>query len=178
MSNYDSVEKVWSGPIQPPLYNPDANLGYLILNNLKTTPDRVVQVNNDTGVEVNCKELYERSIKIIKYLKTLDVAQNDVVGILAISSENLYAAAIACLTLGLPMNPLSYLMKTEDLAYMWSLTKPKIIICGSEFFEVVKEAIDVIKLDCKIITLTSKIEGYQFIDDVVAEEDNEIDKFM
>lgn len=48
MSFYDSAKKIWSGPNQPPTYNTKANMGYLMLNNLKTTPDRVVQVFHDT----------------------------------------------------------------------------------------------------------------------------------
>ena len=178
MSSYDSIEKIWNGPKLPPSYNTDASMGYLILNNLKMTPDRVVQVFHDTGVEMKGKEIYERSIKIIKYLESIGLAENDVAGVLALGSENLFPTVIACLTYGLPINAVSHLMKTDDLVSMWSMTKPKVIFCDTAFLDMVKEAVDVMKIDCKIITMTKRVEGYQFIDDVVAPEDKDIDKFM
>lgn len=137
MSSYDSIEKIWKGPKLPPTYNTEASMGYLILNNLKTTPDRVVQVFHDTDVEMRGREMYERSIKIIKYLKAIGLAENDVAGVLALNSENLFPTVIACLTFGLPINALSHLMKTDDLVYMWSITKPKVIFCDTAYLGLV-----------------------------------------
>lgn len=172
MSFYDSAEKIWSGPSLPSIYNTEASIGYLTLSNLKTTPDRVVEVFHETGVEVKGKDMYERSIKIFKYLHAMGLSQNDVAGFLAVSSENLFPTVIACLTYGLPINALSDLMKPDDLVYMWSITKPKVIFCDTAYLPMVKEAVEIMKNGCKIITLSAKVEGYQFIGTIVGRAKN------
>lgn len=178
MSHYNAVEKVWTGPDLPPLYNPNLSLGYLILNNLKTTPDRVIQVFDDTGFELTSKELYSRSIKIFKFLKNSGLTEGDIAGFLSVLSENLYAAVIACLTLGLPVNPLSHLMQVTDLVDMWSITKPKVIFCDVNLLKMAQEAVEKMKIECKIITMTERVAGYQFIGDIVENEDKESELFM
>lgn len=180
-SSYDPINKIWSGPSNPPIYNPEVGLGYLILNLLKNSPDRVIQVNADNGVKTTCGEMFQKSVKIVRFLTSIELKQNDVVGIVARNSENLTSIVFACLTLGLPLNPLAPfagIMGEKDITFMYEKTKPKIIFCDFDLVEVVKSAVLKIPLkDCKIITLIKKLESYQFVDEIIEEADKDVDDF-
>lgn len=166
-------EKVWSGLKHQPTYNPNVSLGYLILNEFKKTPERITQVSADTGVQVTCFEMRQRSIKIVKHLQSLDLKQGDVVGIMGVNSEHLAAVVFACFTLGLPINSLAPIMVEGDIIHMYSKTKPKVIFCDSDVVETVQSSVN--KIACikpLIYTFLEKVEGYGFVDDILSVKDD------
>lgn len=166
-SNFDSVSKVWSGSKREGIYNAEVSLGYLILEVLKKTPDQITQVTVETGYEMTCHEMRERTIKIASHLMSSGFQQGDVVGIIALNSENLAPVFFACLALGLPINTLSPVMTEQDIVHMYSKTKPKIIFCDADIVEVVQSSVDTIGSNTKIITFLKKLDGYEFVGDIL-----------
>jgi 4-coumarate--CoA ligase len=166
--NYNPETKIWSGPKHESIHNSEISLGYLILNVLKQTPERVTQVSADTNVEITCQEMRQRTMKIINYLQSSGCKQGDIVGIMASNSENLAPVVFACFTLGLPINPLAPIMTESDVIQMYSKTKPKIIFCDANIFETVKNAAKKMKMETKIYTLMAKVDGFIFVDDLLA----------
>lgn len=65
-SSYDSLNKIWRGPSRPSIYNTEVGVGYLVLNVLKQHPDRVLILDDDSGIEITCGEIYSRTVKILK----------------------------------------------------------------------------------------------------------------
>ena len=139
---FDPINKIWHGPIVPPIYNPDQNLGQLILKILQQTPEAVTQISADTGVSLTCQKMYDRSIKIAKYLMKIGLKEGDLIGFVAANTENLAPIVFACFALGLPINPLSPIMNEKDIVQMFSMTKPKIIFCDAENVKVVQNAVN------------------------------------
>lgn len=176
--SYDPINKVWSGPRRTSIYNEDANLGFLILSVIKSSPNRVFQVCDDTGAEMTSQELYKRTIKVVRFLTKLGLKQNDAVGCVAEDSENLSPVTVACLLLGLPISPLSPMMNENDIIYMFGKTKPKIIFCDPSEIEKVKNVVKKLDVDCKIFTFKERVEGFQFVDDIIAAGDGNINDFM
>lgn len=175
LSNFDPELKVWRGPKQPPIYNVNIGLGNLILEVLKSTPDRITQVSADTGYEMTCSEMRWRTLKIANYLRNSGFVQGDIVGIVATNSDNLVPVVFACFTLGLPINTLAPVMIESDIIVTYSNTKPKIIFCDANIIEKVKSAMEKIKVIPKIITLINKIKGHDFVDDLLECDFNEND---
>lgn len=67
---FDPGTKIWSGLKVPLIYNTDANLGYLILQRLIQTPDRLFQISDDSGTCLSNSDIYQRSLKVANYLST------------------------------------------------------------------------------------------------------------
>jgi len=170
---YDSVHKIWHGTKVLPFFNPDQNIGYLILHILQQTPDAVTQISSDTGVSVTCQQMYDRSIKIAKYLTKCGMKEGDCIGFVVANTENLAPIVFACFTLGLPINPLSPIMNEKDIIQMFSMTKPKMIFCDSENVKVVQNAVDGMKSEAKILTVMDKIDGYECATEVLKEMEGE-----
>ncbi|CRK87334.1 CLUMA_CG001136, isoform A [Clunio marinus] len=172
-SNYNENDKIWSGEKQQIIYNSYMNAGQLILNVLKNTPERIAQISADTNSSLTCHEMRVRTVKIAKYLSSFGIKQGDVVGIVASNTEHLAPVVFACLVLGYPFNPLAPVMTEFDITYMFSKTKPKLIICDSTVVKIVQNAVDTIRNNAQIYTLIDKVEGYEFIDDMLCTEVDE-----
>lgn len=164
---YDHEKKIWSGPIAQPIHNSNTNLGYLISNVLKQTPKRVTQVSADTDMEMTCHEMRLRTMKIASHLMIAGYKQNDVVGVMATNSENLAPTVFACFALGLPINTLAPVMIESDIIHMFSKTKPAMVLCDASLVQTVRKAADKLTARPTIYTLMSKVDGYQFIDDIL-----------
>ncbi|XP_070507513.1 uncharacterized protein [Chironomus tepperi] len=164
---YDPVNKIWSGRKRQQIYNVDANAGYLFLQKLIQTPKNIFQISDDTGVELTCADVYERSLKFANFFTQINLKQGDVVGLIASNSENLVPIIFGCLVIGVAVNPLSIVMGVEDIEHMWSKTKPKVIFSDGKIIETVKSAVDKMELDAKIYTMIDKVEGFGYVEDIL-----------
>lgn len=177
-TTYDSINKIWKGRKSTPLYNPDQNLGCLMLQVLKQTPNEITQISDDTNVSITCKDMCNRSLKIIKYLKRYGAMEGDVIGFVTANTENLAPVVIACFTLGLPINPLSPVMIESDITQMYSITKPKIIFCDGGNLKTVESASKLMESDVKILTVMEEVDGYECVSKILKNlEDENIDDF-
>ncbi|KAL7025582.1 hypothetical protein ACKWTF_013545 [Chironomus riparius] len=176
--SFDPVKKIWHGPKVPPIYNPDQNLGQLILKILQQTPDSVTQISADTNVSVTCKQMYDRSIKIAKYLTKCGMKEGDLIGFVTANTENLAPIVFACFTLGLPINPLSPIMNVKDIVQMFSMTKPKMIFCDAENVKVVQNAVDEMKSEANILTVMDKVDGYECITEILKDMEGQRTDFF
>lgn len=147
MSQYDSANRTWSGPIQPSIFNPEANIGQVVLNILSRTPSKIIKINADTGYEMTCAEMKRRIVRIALHLKNLGFRLGDLATLACSNTDNLVPVYVACVTLGIAVNPLAPVFKRTDLAHMMRLTQSKVVFCDeanrSEVEEAVKEAIRV-----------------------------------
>ena len=163
--------KVWSGSKFQTIYNSDASLGHLILNVLKNTPEMVTQVSADTNTEITCLEMRMRTIKMASYLNANSYKQGDVVGFIVKNSENLAPVVFACFALGLPVHVLSPIMDEYEIISMYMKTKPKAIFCDGDVIKTVQAAVNELSNRSFIYTLTSKVDGYKFVDDILSSWD-------
>ncbi|KAL7025584.1 hypothetical protein ACKWTF_013547 [Chironomus riparius] len=173
-ATFDPVSKIWHGPKVPSIYNPDQNLGQLILKILQQTPDSVTQISADTGVSVTCQQMYDRSIKIAKYLTKCGMKEGDLIGFVTANTENLAPIVFASFTLGLPVNPLAPVMNEKDIVQMFSMTKPKMIFCDVENVKVVHNAVNLMKSEAAVMTVMDKVEGFECVTEILKEMEGEI----
>jgi len=175
-TTFDAKSRVWRGAEVPSIFNSNVSLGYLVLKVLQSTPDAVTQVSADTGSEVTCFEMYQRTVKIASYLMEKGFKKGDVAGNIAGNSEHIAAVAFACLTLGLPINSLAPKMDESEITHMFGNTKPKLIFADVQNVKKVQATIAEIPLNCVIFTVDAKVDGYKFIGDI-ANRDYNVNEF-
>lgn len=165
---FDSKNLIWSGPSRPCLFNTKVSAGYVMLNALKNTPDRVMQISDDTGVELTCSEVYKRSIIIAKHLRDkIKLKECEIIGFMVDNSENVTPCVLACLSMGYPLNPLATVMAEPDIIFMYSMTRPRVIFCDANLIEIIKNVVKKINLDCLIITVDEKVQGIEFVGEIL-----------
>lgn len=174
---FDPINKIWYGNKSPTIYNSNVSVGYLVLNILQNTPDAITQVSYDSGIELTCREMYRRSVNIASYLQKMNYKVGDIVGFLALNSDNLAPAVFACLTLGLPVNCLSPVLSESEIVRFYSNTKPKLIFCDADLVDKVKRVVTELSFNSQIFTVDRKADGLQFVGDLM-DQSYDIETFV
>lgn len=165
---FDSVNRVWSGSKLPSIYSSEVGAGYLILNILQNNPDAITQISADTGTEITCRQMYQKSVNIASYLQALNFNEGDVAGLVALNTDELAPVIFACLTLGLPINSLVPTLSESEMIYVYSNTKPKLIFCDADVVQKMEAVVKELPTDCVIFTLDKKVVNFGFVGDISA----------
>ncbi|KAH8320391.1 hypothetical protein KR067_001853, partial [Drosophila pandora] len=168
-TKYDSFEKIWSGPKDKEYYGPDMTLGEVALIILRLYSDKVMQVFDPTGEQLTGGQLLEQSRRLAHSFQKLKLQRGDVVGISARNTTYLTEVVIAALLNGTPINPLHPEFDSETTAYMYEVTKPKVIFCDLDNYETLKAVKSSLKFETELILLTGTIPGVRNVQDLLAD---------
>uniref|UniRef100_A0A182F1S0 AMP-dependent synthetase/ligase domain-containing protein n=2 Tax=Anopheles albimanus TaxID=7167 RepID=A0A182F1S0_ANOAL len=140
LCTYDGQSRTWYGPSVTPVYNPAASVGQIFNDILQRSPSRIIQIDIDTGAQMNCAEFRRRMIRAVQNLTAAGLVKGDTVALANGNSENVGPIFCALLTLGATVNPLAPGFNKQDMAHMLNLTQPTMIFCEDSNYETVKAA--------------------------------------
>nr|XP_029710360.1 4-coumarate--CoA ligase 1-like [Aedes albopictus] len=132
MATYDGERKQWNGRERPSILNPEANIGQIVWNLLGRTPDNVIQIDADNDLYMTCAEMRLRIVRIGKNLRNMGCTRGDMVSLVCTNSENVVPVYIACLTIGMVVNPLAPVFNRNDLVHMMRQTQSRVIFCDED----------------------------------------------
>ncbi|XP_001360976.2 luciferin 4-monooxygenase [Drosophila pseudoobscura] len=168
-TRYDSIERIWSGAKDKEYYGPDMTLGEVALIILRLYSDKVMQVFDPTGEELTGGQLLAQSRRLAHAFQRLKLQRGDVVGISANNTTYLTEVVIAALLNGTPINPLHPQFDSETMAYMYEITKPKVIFCDLDNYETLSAVKNSLKFKTQLILLTGSLPGVRNIQDLLAD---------
>ncbi|XP_053678597.1 probable 4-coumarate--CoA ligase 1 [Anopheles nili] len=145
-TSYDAATQCWHGQYRPPILNPAANLGPVLLNVLERTPHKPAQLNADNGTILTCIELRRRSVRFAQFLNTAGFRQDEVVALIARNSDNVAPVAFGCFLAGVPLNTLDPAFSVAEVAHVLRLTRPKFVVGDLDAIAVVREAAGLVEL--------------------------------
>lgn len=154
---FNPQTKIWTGDVGAYKYPLDTYLGEKLLEALDQTPDRVLQINHEEGVELTCAEAKLSSIRVAQNLQRIGIKSDDVIGFVCRNSGNIVPLLYGCVLIGAPVNPVHCLFSKERIMEVFSKTRPKLVFCDYYLFDNVKEALHEIKVNAMIFTLFKKI---------------------
>ncbi|XP_065091317.1 probable 4-coumarate--CoA ligase 1 [Ochlerotatus camptorhynchus] len=173
-TSYDPSGKIWSGPRQPGPFNPQANLGQLILNVLERNPTMVAQVCVESGVELTCQEVRLRSIRAAQNLTKLGCKQGDMIGFAVRNRENVAPLVYGCFLIGAPVNCVDPDYTTADMAHMFRISKPVLVVADEDNVETVKASCQAVGISPKFVVMDRAFDKGDLSGwDVVKETGNE-----
>ncbi|XP_049536845.1 uncharacterized protein LOC125951821 [Anopheles darlingi] len=140
LCTYDEQSRTWHGPHVTPVFNPVASVGQIFNDILLRSPDRIIQIDVDTGARMTCAEFRLRMIRAVQNLASVGLSKGDIVALANGNSENVGPLFCALLTLGATVNPLAPGFNKQDMAHMLRLAQPKMIFCEDSNYEIVKAA--------------------------------------
>ncbi|KAL1378377.1 hypothetical protein pipiens_015619 [Culex pipiens pipiens] len=171
---YDRETKVWSGPHQPPILNPEASFGQTLFAMMGLNPDRVIQIDVDTGRSMTCGEMRLRAIRAAQNLTALGLGQGDMVSMACANSENLVPMVLGLLINGMPFNPLAPGYGLDDMAHMMEITQPKLVFCDANNYELTMKAVELsVKIKPMIYVFESDMENVNKAEDLLKETGRE-----
>lgn len=98
-----------------------------------------------------------------------------VFGVLAKNSHHLAPVVFASLAIGCAVNTLDPQFKKNELLHMLKTTKPKLMFCDIEAYELVIECLRELGNDAKVFTIGGRKSGSDSIECLFAETGNEMD---
>lgn len=166
-SVFNPETKVWKGLELPWPFPLDVHISEIVLDGLKKTPKKLTQISADDGTEETCDDLRLKIIRFAQNLKRLGIKDEDVVGVVCSNTVDLMAYVNGIIQLGAIVNPMSVEHSTDDLINMFKQTQPKLVICDSDVYEKVHEALRKLEYNLPIYTARNEIEGVPFADDLL-----------
>lgn len=174
-SCFDPVEKVWSGPVVPPIFHPDASIGSILEFVIRQHKDRPSQIFEPTGETWSFEQFHKTAIKISRTLLKKNITQDDIIGICASNTPYVPAVAVAAFFIGTPISTLDPSFDNEGIVHIFGITRPKILFCDGDIVEKVRSALSDIKLECAIY-IVDKCDGEGTMEEFLMEADD--DSFM
>lgn len=173
-TNYDASTKIWHGIEKSPIFHQNMSVGQAVLYALSQRPEHIAQISEESGVSVTNWEMQTRIVRLAMNLYKLGFKKGHMIAIACKNSENLAPAVFACTLIGAPVNTLDPTFAKRDMAHMFWITKPKLVFCDYDNISVIQEALIEHNLDSKIITLIQRVQGFDFIGDLLLEVENEL----
>ncbi|XP_040173750.1 probable 4-coumarate--CoA ligase 3 [Anopheles arabiensis] len=140
-TQYDPAAGCWRGPDRPPVLNPAANLGQVLLNVLERAGPKPAQLNADTGYAMSGDELRRRAVRFARRLIGPDrCQQGDVVALMARNSDDVAPVVLGCFLAGVTVSTLDPSFGVEEVEHLLRLTRPRNVIADADALPVVYEA--------------------------------------
>ena len=174
---FNSETSVWTGRNVPYPFPLDTYMGEELLKVLNEAPENILEIHHEDDVRVTFAETRINSIRVAQNLVKVGIKADDVVGIVCRNQLHLSSIIYGCTFIGVPVNPLDVSFVINDIKQMFSLTKPKIVVCDNDVFDNVKEALVAIESDAEIYLFNERISGHKFIDDLLEPTGHE-DEFI
>lgn len=169
MANYDPIKKILSGKRMPQIYDKYASVGQVALHVLYKNPHKIFQVNDDDGIELRGSQIYNMMINIASNLYRIGLRSGDVAGLCASNTTYIAPVIFACLLLRLPINPIDKFFDVNQIVNTFEKTKPKVVFCDHDNIGNVMVALETMRNDAFIVTLTNRIGRVINIHDLLVE---------
>ena len=120
----------------------------------KVFPNRSSIVYED--IKFSWSETLERCKKLASALKSEGLERGDVVGFIAVNTPELYEAHFGIPMAGLVLNAINYRLDAKTIAYILSHSETKILFVDTEFLATANKAIEISKMQIKVILIKDK----------------------
>lgn len=120
----------------------------------KVFPNRLSIVYED--IKFSWSETFERCKKLASALKSEGLERGDVVGFIAVNTPELYEAHFGIPMAGLVLNAINYRLDAKTIAYILSHSETKILFVDTEFLATANKAIEISKMQIKVIIIKDK----------------------
>ncbi|XP_073848619.1 uncharacterized protein [Musca autumnalis] len=177
---YDPDQKIWSGPKCKDLYNENITLGEVIYAALSKHPQKIIQIHDVSGVKVTCAELLHNAKVLARNLLKLDLKLGDVIGLYASNWSHTTTLMLASFLCGTPVNALYPGFDKENVALLYKITRPKLIFCDVENYQIAQEVNRELNLDALVFIMNDNegVKGLGHIKDLLLVKQSTEDQYF
>uniref|UniRef100_A0A1Q3EVD5 Putative acyl-coa synthetase n=1 Tax=Culex tarsalis TaxID=7177 RepID=A0A1Q3EVD5_CULTA len=175
-TSFNPETKIWSGPYQPPILNPEASFGQSVLAVMSLNPTKVIQIDADTGHSMTNGEMRLRAIRAAQNLAELGLRKGDMVAMACANSDGVASMVLALLFNGMPVHMLAPNYGVDDLRHMMAITQPKLIFCDESNYDSVAEAAEqAVKNQPLVYAFECDLGGIKKAEDLFKETKHEVE---
>jgi len=167
MGTFNSNSKIWANTVNSYSYPMDLFYGEKLLDALDETPDRILQINHEENTSHTCEEIKISSIRVAQNLQRLGIETDNVIGFVCRNSSTVISLVFGCVLIGTPVNPLHINFSKNKIQEIFEQTKPVLVFCDYDFFEITRNALKEINNNAIIYTLLKKLPVVPFINELL-----------
>lgn len=156
---YNSKTKIWSGPKAPYAFNPALGLGEIIHEALLKRPKKVAQILADDASQKTFEEIHVDSVKVAKNLVKLGQKLGDIVSVAGRNNKDIASVVFGCFFVGATVNTLDPIFEKDDLAHMFGIVKPKLVVCERSNLDHVKAALKEQNLSVQVLVFGETVSS-------------------
>lgn len=119
MSVYNEDLRIWQGPVRKHIYDSRMNLGELLMFSLEKIPERIIQVNADSGITVTSNEIRLKSIRVANALSKMGFKTGDIMMLAARNHSEVCPALFGCFIIGAPVNAVDINFSKGEIEVCW-----------------------------------------------------------
>ncbi|GAB0089088.1 4-coumarate--CoA ligase 1 [Sergentomyia squamirostris] len=172
-TSHKSNEKVWFGRNLAPFHHESVSVGRAIYYTLSMNREKVVQISDNNDMIVTNGVIFDQMICIASNLIDRGAKRDSVIAIMARNGHLIAPTIFASFVLAIPVNTLDPNYSVDEAAHMFSQTKPNIVFCDYENYEIVRSANVKIGNNMRIINFGERIQNIENIDDYLVKTGRE-----
>jgi long-subunit acyl-CoA synthetase (AMP-forming) len=174
---FDPKTNIWSGRKIPSLYHEEATYGEIVLHYLSRSPNDVIQVCEEDGIELTCEQLRTYSIRVAENLSKFNISHGHVAGFVAQNTTYLAPVILGCLLQGVTFATIDPILNKDNIKHLFKDSKPNIVFCDHDLFDKTECGLRELGNRSKIISLTEKIgkSGVHHVSELLQETGTEND---
>lgn len=127
------------------------------------------QISENNGTQFTNGELRLKTIRAAQNIRKLGYQPGDVIGIAARNSQHLAPIVFAAMSIGCPINALDPTFGKTEIAHMFRITKPKLIICDCSNVGIVASSVADAGLSAAFYTFDGPTEHSKAVDELLEE---------
>lgn len=132
-----------------------------------------IQISDDSGVQMTFSEIRLKTIRAAQNLQQRGYKEKQVFGFMAKNSQHLSQIVFASFCLGCPINPLDTSLGKTEVMHMLNITKPSLMFCDTDVYDLVNECLKELGNNAKVITLNGKKGNCEQAEDLFVETKKE-----
>lgn len=129
----------------------------------------------DSGVQLSYDEMRIKTIRTAQNLQKRGYNSKEVFAFLTKNSHYLAPVLFGSLAVGSAVNTLDPQFSKIELLHMLQTTKPALLFCDLEAYDLVKECVFELKNGTKVFTFGGSKDDSEKVENLFAETNNEID---
>lgn len=127
------------------------------------------QISDDSGIEITFNQIRIKAIRAATNLQRLGYKSNSIFGFIARNSANVALIVFASLFNGCPLNTMDPNFGKVELIHMLKTTKPCLMFCDLEIYDLVAECLKDLELRSCIFTFGGQTGDSKSVDSLFDE---------
>ncbi|XP_055325885.1 uncharacterized protein LOC129579744 [Sitodiplosis mosellana] len=173
ITKYDEENKLWSGRGDKPLYNPEISLAQVLFSAMELHAPKIAQISDNNGIEMTFDEIRLKTIRAAQNLQELGYQPKQVFAFMIRNSHHVAPTVFGAISIGCSVNSLDPSFGKTELLHMLGTTKPDLMFCDVESYELVKECLVQLQNDAKIFTFGGSDGESEPVENLFAETGTE-----
>lgn len=135
------------------------------------------QISDNNGIQMSFTEICTKMVRATQNLQKRGYTTKQVFGFMACNSHHIAPIVFSSFCLGCPINTIDPSFGKIEIIAMLKITKPILMFCDVECYDVLKECLTELKNEAKIFTFGGTKDGTEPVEHLF-EETHDEENFM